>query len=101
MVVMMMKLGYFRIVIVKYRSFSFNEHQNLWSRDSFRTKHMLIFLTDIMALNQDALNRVNKLIGLGKTLFHWGFIPSILALGFAKGAEPGMPELTLASLLWA
>jgi len=52
-------------------------------------------------LNQDALNRVNKLIWIGKTLFHWGFIPSILLLGFAKGAEPGMPELTLASLLWA
>ena len=59
------------------------------------------FFTGIMGLNQDALNRVNKLIWIGKTLFHWGFIPSILLLGFAKGAEPGMPELTLASLLWA
>lgn len=54
-----------------------------------------------MALSPDALNRLNKLISLGKTAFHWGFLPTVLYLGFAKGSEPGMPELTLASLLWA
>lgn len=88
-------------MIVKYnRSFTFNEHQKLLSRDNFALKFHNFF-TGIMGLNQDALNRVNKLIWIGKTLFHWGFIPSILFLGFAKGAEPGMPELTLTSLLWA
>ena len=94
-------LCYFRIVIVNYRSFSFNEHRNLQSRGRFCTKLAFIFTGIMGLLNQDALNRVNKLIWIGKTLFHWGFIPSILLLGFAKGAEPGMPELTLASLLWA
>ncbi len=52
-------------------------------------------------LSVEAQNRLKRLIWVGKTLFHWGFIPTVLYLGFAKGAEPGMPELTLASLLWA
>ena len=52
-------------------------------------------------LSKDALNRLNRLFNVGKTAFHWGFLPTILYLGFAKGAEPGMSELTFASLLWA
>ncbi|MEM1349840.1 MAG: protein kinase, partial [Myxococcota bacterium] len=44
---------------------------------------------------------VGDIIEVGKTAFHWGFLPTILYLGFSKGSEPGMPELTLASLLWA
>lgn len=52
-------------------------------------------------LSQDALERLNKLINVGKTAFHYGFLPTVLYLGFSKGASPGMPELTLASLFWA
>jgi mitochondrial import receptor subunit TOM7 len=39
-------------------------------------------------------------IGAGQFVFHWGFIPYVLYLGFKKGADQGMPELTLSSLLW-
>jgi len=52
-------------------------------------------------MSPEALKRLNKVIGTMKTGFHWGFLPLILYLGFKKGAEPGMPELTLASLFWA
>ena len=45
--------------------------------------------------------RMRRVIWLAQTVFHWGFIPTVLYLGFSKGSEPGMPELTLASLLWA
>ncbi|XP_077861727.1 mitochondrial import receptor subunit TOM7 homolog [Saccoglossus kowalevskii] len=36
-----------------------------------------------------------------RTVFVWGYVPFILYLGFKKGADPGMPEPTLLSLLWA
>jgi len=52
-------------------------------------------------LVKEALNALNKIVDLGKTAFHYGFVPTILYLGFKKGAEPGMPELTLAHLFWA
>ena len=52
-------------------------------------------------LSQGSLERLNTLVDMAKTTFHWGFVPAILYLGFAKGAEPGMPELTLAHLFWA
>jgi len=52
-------------------------------------------------LSQGSLQRLNTLVDMAKTTFHWGFVPAILYLGFAKGAEPGMPELTLAHLFWA
>ena len=52
-------------------------------------------------LSQGSLERLNTLVDLCKKGFHWGFVPTILYLGFAKGAEPGMPELTLAHLFWA
>ena len=52
-------------------------------------------------MSPDALNRLNRVISLFKTGFHWGFLPTVLYLGFRKGSEPGMPPLTLASILWA
>ena len=58
-------------------------------------------LAKMAILSQGSLERLNKLTNLCKTVFHWGFVPTILYLGFAKGAEPGMPELTLAHLFWA
>ena len=52
-------------------------------------------------ISQAKLQRFNTVLSLFKTGFHWGMLPLILYLGFNHGAEPGMPELTLASLLWA
>uniref|UniRef100_G3MRJ7 Mitochondrial import receptor subunit TOM7 homolog n=1 Tax=Amblyomma maculatum TaxID=34609 RepID=G3MRJ7_AMBMU len=37
---------------------------------------------------------------VAKKVFHWGFIPTVLYMGFKKGSDPGMPELSLLSLLW-
>jgi import receptor subunit TOM7 len=52
-------------------------------------------------ISGDASKRLTRIIGMLKTGFHWGYLPFILYLGFQRGAEPGMPQLTLASLLWA
>jgi len=58
--------------------------------------------TIVMALlSQGTLQRFNTVLSMFKTTFHVGLIPLILYLGFNHGAEAGMPELTLASLLWA
>ena len=54
-----------------------------------------------MGLSKGSLERLNKIINVAKTVVHVGFVPTILYLGFQKGADPGMPPLTLASLLWA
>ena len=52
-------------------------------------------------LSQGVKDRITTVVGIAQTAFHWGFMPTILYLGFQKGAEAGMPELTVASLLWA
>ena len=52
-------------------------------------------------LSQGVKERISTVVGLAQTAFHWGFMPTVIYLGFQKGAEPGMPELSLASLLWA
>lgn len=52
-------------------------------------------------MSPEALARLNRVFTLLKTGFHWGFLPAILYLGFRKGSEPGMPELTFGSLFWA
>jgi hypothetical protein len=28
-------------------------------------------------LSEDALNRLNRLVGIGQTVFHWGFVPTV------------------------
>jgi len=45
--------------------------------------------------------RIQTVVDAGKTVFQYGYIPLILYLGFKKGAEQGMPPLTVFSLLWA
>jgi len=45
--------------------------------------------------------RITTVADVGKTVFQYGYIPLILYLGFKKGAEPGMPPLSVFSLLWA
>uniref|UniRef100_T2M484 Mitochondrial import receptor subunit TOM7 homolog n=1 Tax=Hydra vulgaris TaxID=6087 RepID=T2M484_HYDVU len=44
---------------------------------------------------------IQSIFKITKTTFHWGFIPFVIYLGLKKGADPGMPEPTLLSLLWA
>ena len=51
--------------------------------------------------DMDSLERLNKIVNVAKTVVHVGFVPTILYLGFQKGADPGMPPLTLANLFWA
>ncbi|XP_011865359.1 PREDICTED: mitochondrial import receptor subunit TOM7 homolog [Vollenhovia emeryi] len=53
-----------------------------------------------MVLSPTAKQRVAIVLNVSKFVFQWGFIPSIIFLGFRKGADPGMPELTLMNLLW-
>ena len=52
-------------------------------------------------LSQGVKDRIATVVTAAKTAFHWGFMPTVIYLGFQKGADPGMPELTFASLLWA
>ncbi|KAI8127598.1 mitochondrial import receptor subunit TOM7 homolog [Lucilia cuprina] len=53
-----------------------------------------------MTLSPGVKERLEVVYEIAKTTFHWGFVPMVLYLGFKKGAEPGMPPLTLMSLLW-
>lgn len=68
-----------------------------------------------MGLSEGVKQRLSIVIDLGKTIFHYGFIPTVLYLGnfnrfcilynyliifllflgFTKGADPGMPEISL------
>ncbi|XP_037904062.1 mitochondrial import receptor subunit TOM7 homolog [Hermetia illucens] len=53
-----------------------------------------------MELSPDAKERLGIVFEAVKTVFHWGFIPTVIYLGFRKGPEAGMPPLTIMSLLW-
>lgn len=66
------------------------------------------------ALSEGAKQRLMIVINFTKTIFHYGFIPTVLYLGLLlkkqqasqdfndfflgikKGADPGMPEITYA-----
>ncbi|XP_030387541.1 mitochondrial import receptor subunit TOM7 homolog [Scaptodrosophila lebanonensis] len=53
-----------------------------------------------MVLSDGVKERLGVVVSAVQTVFHWGFVPMVLYLGFSKGAEPGMPPLTILSLLW-
>ncbi|SPP73923.1 mitochondrial import receptor subunit TOM7 homolog [Drosophila guanche] len=53
-----------------------------------------------MELSEGVKDRLGAVVGVVQTTFHWGFVPMVLYLGFTKGAEPGMPPLSILSLLW-
>lgn len=82
-----------------------------------------------MVLSDGVKERLGVVVDIVQTTFHWGFVPMVLYLGnysihvqkaaalsidfvltfiflcfihigFSKGAEPGMPPLSLLSLLW-
>lgn len=65
-------------------------------------------------MNPEMQERIRVVFECVKTVFHWGFIPGVLYLGnyfenplsmcnllnylvsgFSKGAEPGMPPLSI------
>jgi len=52
-------------------------------------------------LSEGVKDRVGSVVMVAKTVFHWGFMPAVIYLGFKKGVESGMPPLSPASLLWA
>nr|XP_025960829.1 mitochondrial import receptor subunit TOM7 homolog [Dromaius novaehollandiae] len=51
-------------------------------------------------LSKEAKQRLQQLFKGGQFAIRWGFIPVVLYLGFRRGADPGMPEPTILSLLW-
>ncbi|XP_063159829.1 mitochondrial import receptor subunit TOM7 homolog [Candoia aspera] len=51
-------------------------------------------------LSKEAKQRLQHLFKGGQFAIRWGFVPVVLYLGFKRGADPGMPEPTLLSLLW-
>ncbi|XP_051174744.1 mitochondrial import receptor subunit TOM7 homolog [Leptopilina boulardi] len=53
-----------------------------------------------MSLSPKAKQRVGAVLNVTKVVFHWGFMPAVLYLGFAKGADVGMPPLSVMNLLW-
>ncbi|XP_014223203.1 mitochondrial import receptor subunit TOM7 homolog [Trichogramma pretiosum] len=53
-----------------------------------------------MTLSPKVKQKISVVLALSRTAFHWGFIPAVLYLGFRKGTDPGMPELSIFHLLW-
>ncbi|XP_056645121.1 mitochondrial import receptor subunit TOM7 homolog [Diorhabda sublineata] len=53
-----------------------------------------------MVFSEDSKQRLSTVIDLAKTVFHYGFIPTVLYLGFKKGADPGMPEISVTNIFW-
>ncbi|KAG6939927.1 translocase of outer mitochondrial membrane 7, partial [Chelydra serpentina] len=51
-------------------------------------------------LSKEVKQRLQQLFRGGQFAIRWGFIPVVLYLGFKRGADPGMPEPTILSLLW-
>jgi len=60
----------------------------------------IVLIIKMVKMSKDTKRRVSSVVSLAKTAFQWGFIPTVLYLGFKKGAEPGTPPLTFFSLLW-
>ncbi|XP_077979172.1 mitochondrial import receptor subunit TOM7 homolog [Glandiceps talaboti] len=55
----------------------------------------------MVKMNPETKKRISTLWRATTTVFQWGYVPFILYLGFKRGADPGMPEPTVLSLLWA
>ncbi|XP_076234933.1 translocase of outer membrane 7 [Calliopsis andreniformis] len=53
-----------------------------------------------MSLSPNTKQKIAIVLDVSKVIFHWGFIPAVLFLGFRKGADPGMPPLSVMNLLW-
>ncbi|KAG7245017.1 hypothetical protein INR49_023583 [Caranx melampygus] len=46
-------------------------------------------------MNKETKQRLQQLFQCGQFVIRWGFIPTVLYLGFKRGADPGMPEPTV------
>ncbi|XP_069067639.1 mitochondrial import receptor subunit TOM7 homolog [Pleurodeles waltl] len=51
-------------------------------------------------MGKDTKQRLQQVFKCSQFVIRWGFIPAVLYLGFKRGADPGMPEPTIVSLLW-
>ncbi|XP_035283693.1 mitochondrial import receptor subunit TOM7 homolog [Anguilla rostrata] len=51
-------------------------------------------------ISKETKLRLQQVFQCGQFVIRWGFIPTVLYLGFKRGADPGMPEPTILSLLW-
>uniref|UniRef100_A0A3Q2TW21 Mitochondrial import receptor subunit TOM7 homolog n=1 Tax=Fundulus heteroclitus TaxID=8078 RepID=A0A3Q2TW21_FUNHE len=46
-------------------------------------------------LSKETKQRLQQLFQCSQFVIRWGFIPTVLYLGFKRGADPGMPEPTI------
>ncbi|GAA6086357.1 mitochondrial import receptor subunit TOM7 homolog [Tachysurus ichikawai] len=46
-------------------------------------------------LSKETKQRLQQVFQCGQFIIRWGFIPTVLYLGFKRGADPGMPEPTV------
>ncbi|XP_026844695.1 mitochondrial import receptor subunit TOM7 homolog [Drosophila persimilis] len=56
-------------------------------------------LPKIPEISEDVKERLVIALAYVEKTIHWGFVPLVLYLGYRKGAEPGMPPITLMSML--
>ncbi|CAL8294104.1 unnamed protein product [Merluccius merluccius] len=49
-------------------------------------------------LSKETKQRLQQVFQCGQFVIRWGFIPTVLYLGFKRGADPGMPEPTVLRL---
>ncbi|KAM7316390.1 hypothetical protein ACRRTK_024121 [Alexandromys fortis] len=54
----------------------------------------------MVKLSKEAQQRLQHLFKGCQLVIRWGFIPLVIYLGFTRGADPGMPEPPVLSLLW-
>uniref|UniRef100_A0A3B3QKY5 Mitochondrial import receptor subunit TOM7 homolog n=1 Tax=Paramormyrops kingsleyae TaxID=1676925 RepID=A0A3B3QKY5_9TELE len=46
-------------------------------------------------LSKETKQRLQQVFQCGQFIIRWGFIPTVLYLGFKRGSDPGMPEPTV------
>uniref|UniRef100_A0AAQ6AEG7 Mitochondrial import receptor subunit TOM7 homolog n=1 Tax=Amphiprion ocellaris TaxID=80972 RepID=A0AAQ6AEG7_AMPOC len=51
-------------------------------------------------LSKETKQRLQQLFQCGQFVIRWGFIPTVLYLGFKRGADPGMPEPSVLRVNW-
>ncbi|XP_034670102.1 mitochondrial import receptor subunit TOM7 homolog [Drosophila subobscura] len=48
--------------------------------------------------SEEAKDRLMIVLNVVQKTIHWGFVPFVIYMGFHKGAEIGMPPLTIINL---
>ncbi|KAM9248363.1 mitochondrial import receptor subunit TOM7 homolog [Dugong dugon] len=54
----------------------------------------------MVKMSKEAKQMLQQLFKGGWFVIHWCFIPLMVYLGFKRGADPGIPEPIILSLLW-